>query len=256
MNWKLLCALVLLFMLSCSPIYAGRGTAYFILQPFDDAPDDDVVVTNNERNWSVYPPFDADQVRLAYYNSTSVQKFDTAKQRLQRAWAQEFYLRDESSVPVEHWEFDTYLLNYQDGVNLAYKYADWIETYNGTWDGTYLDDTFETLPQRMVDSLTTYTGDSEAQVRADYAEYRGALIGRLRQINHDRYVIVANCGYPPLLDANLSGICVETAHVPTQAKIDEVEAAYRTYIFPGSGFHNIAWDWDSFPAHLGVTGSP
>jgi hypothetical protein len=250
-NWKLLIGFVLLLMLACSPIYAGRGTAYFILQPFDASPDYDVVVCNNQRKHDTYPPFDTDQVNLAYYNTTSVQTFDNAILRQFRAWASDYYLRDGSNNPVPHWQFSTYLLNYQD-IELAYKYAEWMEQYNGDWDGVYLDDTFEVLPQRLVDSLTTYTGDSEVQVRADHAAYRDALIDRLRRITNDRYVIVANCGYPPLIDANLSGITVESAHVTTQVKIDETESAFRGYLTPGSGFHSIAWEWDSFPAHAGT----
>jgi hypothetical protein len=245
-------AIAILMSLACAPtIMAGKGTAWFYPgAPFADAEDYDYWVANNQRDWNVWPPFDAGQKRIAYYNPTSVQQTDNAILRAYRDNFRQYFLYD-GATPVVDVVYGTIMLHFND-IQLAYDLAEWIEDYNGDWDGVYLDQTWEDMPGRFADSIAVYTAVDSATAQANYELYRDALIDRLRQISNDRYIIVANCGYPPLYNTNLSGITVESTHMTDQARIDETEAVMKMYLFPGSGFHNIAWEWSSYFAHAGT----
>ena len=262
MNWKLLVSLVVLLTLSCSPIYAGKGTAYFITQLTADAQDYDVLIAYPQRDWTTYPPFDADQIYLAYYNSIGIDEIDGDPLVAQLHNAVGQYLLESGGTPILYDDgggYTQYLFRYDDPTGLAYAHANYIEEHQSEWPGTYLDNCFTNAGfwnHFAVDSIIKYDGGTQSTVTTAFGLYRDAFLERLRQITNDRYLLVANTGYPPLYDSNLSGITVEDVHVPTQAKRDEVDAVFRQYIFPGSGFHNISWEWytvgaTSFYAHDG-----
>ena len=254
---RALTAIVVLLFMSCtSDVYAGKGTAWFYTSdPFATAEDYDVWVSNPQRNWDVWPPFDSDQKRIAYHNCETALPNDNAILRQFRAQFSGDLLTD-GGDPEAYVLDPTYGSIYFrfDDVTLGRRYAEWIINQNYDLEGIYLDQCFDDggFPNGTQDSLTKYMGADSATVVAQFGAYRDSLIVNLRRGLDDKAIIIANCGWPPLEDSNLSGITIETGHMTSQARIDSTENVFRRYITARDGFHNVAWSWSSFYAHDGT----
>lgn len=245
------CAALALFACDVAPTYSGN--AYFILQ-FDPPPAGyDTYVTNNQRDFYATKAAYPDKTFLAYYNITATQLFDNAIQRAMREEAREWYLFDGGDSVVDAGR-NTVIMRWDD-TDYAVWYAEWIDQYNGDWDGIYFDQMFGRwgVQQNWMDSLTTYTAYSEAELRDQWVALRDTLITNTRRLLGPDKVIIANCGYPAYYSSGMNGLTIEAGHMTTQTKIDETEAILQQYVVPGNmPIRNIAWDWTSYWANTGA----